>query len=58
MAYEGMWGALLMIVFFFPLMQMLPGNDVGGCQENTLDTLTMIQNSFQLQVRLALLKGA
>lgn len=53
-AYEGVWGTLIMVVFVFPVLYFLPGNDVGGRQENTLDTVTMIENSSALQIMLCI----
>ncbi|CAD7949640.1 unnamed protein product [Amoebophrya sp. A25] len=51
--YEGIWGVLIMLLIVFPMMEILPGNDVGGVQENTVDTLTMLSNSAGLQTMLA-----
>ncbi len=51
--YEGVWGCLVMLLFVFPLCEVLPGSDVGGVQENTIDTLTMLSNSLGLQTMLA-----
>ncbi|CAD7946667.1 unnamed protein product [Amoebophrya sp. A120] len=52
--YEGVWGCLVMLLFVFPLCEVLPGSDVGGVQENTIDTLTMLSNSLGLQTMLAI----
>ena len=47
--YEGVWGCLVMLFIVFPLMQfVIPGNDVGGVQENTYDTIVMIENSHAI----------
>ncbi len=53
-AFEGIWGCLIMCGFVFPLLQcgLIPGSDVGGVAENTSDTITMIENSHQLQIML------
>lgn len=48
--FEGLWGCLLMILIFFPLFYVMPGDDVGGRFENTPDTLVMIWNDHTLQL--------
>jgi len=53
-AYEGIWGCITMLLIVFPLMSILPGDDAQGEQENTIDTLTMINNSTQLQIMLGI----
>ena len=40
--YEGAVGAALMLGLFLPVMYCLPGHDVGGRYENSLDTAYMI----------------
>ena len=40
--YEGAVGAALMLALFLPVMFCLPGSDVGGRYENSLDTFYMI----------------
>ena len=52
--YEGVWGVLIMCLIVFPLLRYLPGSDYGDSQENTLDTLTMIENSTNIQIMLAI----
>merc|ERR1719215_1051857 len=42
--YEGIWGTLILAVFFLPLFQYLPGSDAGA-YENSLDTYEMLKNS-------------
>jgi hypothetical protein len=39
---------------FFPALDFIPGQDVGGVQENTVDTLVMIDNSPALQTMLGI----
>jgi len=29
-AFEGIWGCFLLSCFLFPILDYLPGNDVGG----------------------------
>lgn len=53
-AYEGIWGCLIMLTIVFPLLSFLPGDDAQGEQENTIDTITMIQNSKELQIMLGI----
>lgn len=43
--YEGLFGVLTMVFVMLPAVYFLPGNDAGGREENTLDTLTMIWNT-------------
>ncbi|KAF4696740.1 hypothetical protein FOZ60_015639 [Perkinsus olseni] len=45
---EGFWGSLLMLSFALPLLQHVPGYDVGGVLENTSDTLMMLRESSVL----------
>ena len=52
--YEGVWGAAIMAVVVFPLLAILPGSDTGGVQENTFDTLVMIENNSNMQIMLCI----
>ncbi|KAF4665041.1 hypothetical protein FOZ61_000265 [Perkinsus olseni] len=45
---EGFWGSLVMLSFALPLLQHVPGYDVGGVLENTSDTLMMLRESSVL----------
>lgn len=45
--WEGFWGTLIMIVFVYPLLWMMPGHDHGH-YEDVEDTIVMIRNSPQL----------
>jgi len=45
---EGLMGIAVMCVVVFPLMMYLPGDDVGGTQENIWDSLAMVSNSPML----------
>jgi len=45
--FEGVWGVVIMLVVFFPLFYLLPGQD-GGHFEDEQDTLAMILNSSPL----------
>lgn len=42
---EGIVGVIVFCTFVFPLLLRLPGDDVGGCQENIWDSLVMLSNS-------------
>eukprot|EP01041_Mallomonas_annulata_P009171 gene9171-19002_t len=46
--FEGIWGALLTLVFVYPVAYLVPGAD-NGSYENPWDSLLMIQNSRWLQ---------
>jgi len=46
-AFEGIWGSLLMILVVFPICWAVPGKD-NGSFEDTLDTLVMVRNNPQL----------
>ena len=37
--YEGVFGAIAMIVVMLPIVQFLPGQDGSGIHEDTIDTL-------------------
>jgi drug/metabolite transporter (DMT)-like permease len=45
---EGIAGMVVMCTLVFPLLMNLPGDDVGGTQENIWDSLTMVGNSPML----------
>lgn len=45
---EGLMGIAVMCVVVFPLMMYLPGDDVGGTQENIWDSLAMVKSSSTL----------
>lgn len=42
--YEGIWGVLMMIIFVYPALWLIPGPDHGH-QEDLVDTLVMFYNS-------------
>lgn len=46
---EGVWGCIFMFAIIFPIVQRLPGDDVGGCQENLDNDFAMLNNSAILQ---------
>lgn len=50
---EGVWGVLLMFLFVYPLLWVLPGSDHGHA-EDIVDTATMIDNSHTVQVIIVL----
>lgn len=52
--YEGMWGSLVMLILVVPVLYFWPGGDA-GCQENIIDTITMMSNSSELLVAWCLL---
>lgn len=43
--YEGLYGMLLMLGLVMPAIYYLPGSDVGGVQENSLDSIELIKSS-------------
>jgi hypothetical protein len=45
--YEGVWGAVIMLVLFFPAFYLLPGSDE-GCFENEIDAFVMLGNNSTL----------
>lgn len=45
--FEGVWGAVMMLIVAFPLFYVLPGQD-GGKFEDEFDAMTMLQNSNPL----------
>mmetsp|Transcript_136288 Transcript_136288/g.271819 ORF Transcript_136288/g.271819 Transcript_136288/m.271819 type:complete len:217 (-) Transcript_136288:300-950(-) len=45
--FEGVWGAVLMLLVAFPMFYLMPGQD-GGRFEDEGDTMTMISNSNSL----------
>lgn len=45
---EGVVGVIVMCTVVFPVLMMLPGDDVGGTAENVWDSLTMMRNSTPL----------
>merc|ERR1712187_143588 len=46
---EGVWGIIFMFAFVFPVVGSIPGNDVGGVQENLANDWAMVFNSPSLQ---------
>mmetsp|Transcript_38230 Transcript_38230/g.83160 ORF Transcript_38230/g.83160 Transcript_38230/m.83160 type:complete len:450 (-) Transcript_38230:4544-5893(-) len=50
---EGLYGTLLMSLVILPAVYFLPGPDVGGRQENTLDSLELLKNGPILVLGLA-----
>eukprot|EP00762_Andalucia_godoyi_P003160 ANDGO_01067.mRNA.1 Uncharacterized protein C12G12.12 len=48
--WEGLYGTVLMSFLVLPILQNIPGEDVGGKAENTEDTLVMLGNSAPLLV--------
>mmetsp|Transcript_11982 Transcript_11982/g.33708 ORF Transcript_11982/g.33708 Transcript_11982/m.33708 type:complete len:439 (+) Transcript_11982:115-1431(+) len=52
--YEGVWGLALMVCFFLPVAQLIPGKDGQGLHEDTFDTLHMIVNTPAIAVVLAI----
>jgi drug/metabolite transporter (DMT)-like permease len=51
---EGIYGVLLQTLIVLPIAQKLPGDDVGGRLENTVDTLHMITASKDHVILLSL----
>lgn len=49
---EGLWGAVLMPVFVFPIAYLLPGNDVGGSMENVRDAFHIANNNPAIMILL------
>lgn len=47
--FEGIWGVLMMVVFVFPALWLIPGPDHGH-QEDLVDTLVMFYNSSVVQI--------
>lgn len=45
---EGVWGSILMLLFVFPLVYLIPGADQGSV-ESSADTLVMLENSSALR---------
>lgn len=45
--FEGFWGVIIFFVCVFPLLKILPGNDLGKL-EDTSDSLTMLSNDLPL----------
>ncbi|EIE19006.1 hypothetical protein COCSUDRAFT_83596 [Coccomyxa subellipsoidea C-169] len=45
LGWEGLWGTLGMAVIGMPLAWFLPGADIGGREENTVDSVLMLWNS-------------
>jgi len=52
-SFEGIWGTFLTAFVVLPIIQQIPGVDVGS-YENTVDTLVMIKNSWLLCVSLSI----
>ncbi|BDA48956.1 probable solute carrier family 35 member F6 at N-terminal half [Coccomyxa sp. Obi] len=48
LGWEGLWGTLVMGIIGMPLAWFLPGADIGGREENTLDSLLMLWNDDAL----------
>ncbi|KAK9918918.1 hypothetical protein WJX75_008024 [Coccomyxa subellipsoidea] len=48
LGWEGLWGTLGMAIIGMPLAWLLPGSDIGGREENTVDSLAMLWNSDAL----------
>jgi len=46
---EGVWGCIIMFVVVFPIVGRLPGDDVGGVQENLDNDFHMLNSSETLQ---------
>lgn len=46
-AYEGIWGIILMLAVVFPICQVLPGSD-NGHAEDSLDTVMMLEGNGAL----------
>ncbi|CAK0786481.1 hypothetical protein CVIRNUC_009694 [Coccomyxa viridis] len=44
LGWEGFWGTVLMAIIGMPLAWVIPGSDVGGHEENTIDSLVMLWN--------------
>lgn len=42
---EGAWGVVIMGLVVLPILGRVPGSDVGGVAENTVDTIAMVQSS-------------
>lgn len=43
--FEGLYGMILMFAVVLPAVYFLPGGDVGGKQENSLDSIELIKTS-------------
>eukprot|EP00397_Hematodinium_sp_SG-2012_P017606 GEMP01018012.1.p1 GENE.GEMP01018012.1~~GEMP01018012.1.p1 ORF type:complete len:402 (+),score=61.52 GEMP01018012.1:150-1355(+) len=50
---EGIWGILVMMAIVLPIFQYLPGNDVGGTYENTIDSVVKISENPALMMILS-----
>ncbi|KAK9828122.1 hypothetical protein WJX81_007423 [Elliptochloris bilobata] len=48
LGFEGAWGSVFMAVLGLPLAWLLPGHDIGGHEENTLDSVAMLWNTGSL----------
>merc|ERR1719478_1850663 len=46
---EGVWGVIIVFAIVFPIARVLPGDDVGGCQENLDNDFHMLNSSAELQ---------
>lgn len=46
---EGVWGCVIMFCLVFPIVQRLPGDDVGGCQESLENDVYMVGQNPMLQ---------
>jgi drug/metabolite transporter (DMT)-like permease len=55
--WEGVYGTLLSGLVMLPIVYYLPGDDCGGRQENSLDTLYQLRNPAVLFLLLAYIGG-
>eukprot|EP00933_Yihiella_yeosuensis_P066366 TRINITY_DN70615_c0_g1_i1.p1 TRINITY_DN70615_c0_g1~~TRINITY_DN70615_c0_g1_i1.p1 ORF type:complete len:425 (-),score=42.86 TRINITY_DN70615_c0_g1_i1:60-1334(-) len=47
--WEGIWGVLMMVLFIYPLLYVLPGPDHGH-REDVFDTLVLFRNNSEIQL--------